>query len=327
MAETCVELPDLCWDLIFSFLDHHQQLEAPSLVCKRFLSIANCLRLSLTVADPTVPFLSRLFRRFPQLKKIDLRDFHGDLNGLVHQIARSGLDLEELNVSNKRNLPLQSLSELGSNMKNLKVLKCSWLCLQDSDLSVIASSLPWLEELDISYPERDDDSMHEWGFLTPHKGTVTDAGIEALSTITEEGLAGILKKCREVRHLEVNRCDGMKNIGTDFGFCKLEVLRAQGLGINDEALAIIGKRCGGLLHFDLQGCLNVTVRGVKEVVQNCRGLREINLKYCDNVDVEIVAWMVFTRPSLRKITPPCGFAPSEGQKNLFLRHGCIVFDG
>ncbi|KAK9281401.1 hypothetical protein L1049_004301 [Liquidambar formosana] len=292
MAERCVELPDECWEMIFCLLDHHQHLEAPSLVCKRFLSITNCLRLTLTVADQTVLVLSRLFKRFPHLKKIDLRDFHGDLDGLVHQIARSRLNLEELNLSNQKNLPVQSLSEFGSNMKSLKVLKCSRLCfLQDSDLNAVANSLPWLEELDISYPENDYGSMHDLGLLMQRKGAVTDAGIELLSTITEEGLAEILKKCCKIRHLEVNRCGGMKKIGIDSDFCKLEVLRSQGLGINDEALVEIGKRCRGLLHLDLEGCSNVTARGVKEVVQKCRGLREINLKYCDNVNVDIVAWM------------------------------------
>jgi F-box/leucine-rich repeat protein 2/20 len=35
------------------------------------------------------------------------------------------------------------------------------------------------------------------------------------------------------------------------------------------------------------------------------------------VTVEIVAWMVFSRPSLRKIIrPPCGFVPTESQRNL-----------
>ncbi|KAK9282067.1 hypothetical protein L1049_004979 [Liquidambar formosana] len=143
MAEKFVELPDVCWELIFRLFNHHRHLEAPSIVCKRFLSITNSLRRSLTVADPTVLVLTRLFKRFPHLKQIDLHDFQGDLNVIVHQIVLSGLDLEELNISNRRNLPVESLSELGSNMKiegveMLKALLARQRLERDSEFITVA---------------------------------------------------------------------------------------------------------------------------------------------------------------------------------------------
>lgn len=577
------ELLDECWELIFSFTDHHQQFESLSLVCKQFLSITNFLRHSLKIIDTTTPLLPKLFKRFLQLKKIDLCDFHGDINDIVSEIARSKLDLEEINISNQRNFPVQSMGELASKMKNLKILKCSRLSfLEDRDLVVIASSVPWLEELDISYPQYDS-RMQKLGFLTSNDGgggggIVTDAGIQVLSTklknlrrvnisgnqfisdrslvslssncvllteiavrdccfltqqgigflmqsspnlfsisfdgigeisspnfsatikdsfvylralralelfyssisdefllliakahlplkrltlshcynftffgissllyayqslthltlervdfltdqhmgdlwqflcnvisislnlcpkltnstlftlirkchllnhiemertnlggevdfstdfvilknpqvnslklarntylrneciekiasacpnlqmldlsycsgVSEQGMVQVFRKCSEIRHLEVNGCGRMKKLGIESDFCKLEILRAQGSGINDEALAMIGKRCPGLLQFNLKGCLNVTASGVKEMLKNCRVLKEINLELCDNVDVDIVAWIVFSRPSLRKLIPPSGFVPTENQRNLFLRHGCLI---
>lgn len=111
------------------------------------------------------------------------------------------------------------------------------------------------------------------------------------------------------------------------GDCARLIFPAEGLAINDEALASIGKRCGRLSRLNLEGCLNVTARGVEGVIVNCKALKEMNLRWCNNVSVDIVAWMVLSRPSLRKITLPCGSVPTANQRNFFLRHGCLVCQG
>jgi F-box/leucine-rich repeat protein 2/20 len=146
-------------------------------------------------------------------------------------------------------------------------------------------------------------------------------------TITEEGIREVLRSCGEIRHLEMNHCSGIKCLDIDFELPKLEVVQAEGPVLDDEALMMIAKRCHGLLQLDLEGCLNVTIKGVNGVVQSCMRLREINLKWCDNVKVDIIPRMVFSRPSLRKIIPPCRFIPTDKQNKFFLRHGCLVCKG
>ncbi|XVF24696.1 hypothetical protein REPUB_Repub13aG0149600 [Reevesia pubescens] len=147
------------------------------------------------------------------------------------------------------------------------------------------------------------------------------------SGLTEEGILAILKSCLQIRCLEINRCEGIKNLEIDFEVPKLEVLQAEGLGITDEALTSIGKRCCLLSHLNLEGCLNVTSRGVEGVILNCKALKEMNFRWCNNLSVDFVAWMVLSRPSLRKITLPCGSLPTVNQRNFFLRHGCLVCKG
>lgn len=573
-------LPDECWRLIFSRLDHHQQLETLSTVCKRFLSISNQLRYSFKVLSDPAPYaLSQIFKRFPCLNKIDASELNRGLDALIQQISQSGLNIESLNLSNQVKVPVFSVSKILS----LKTLICSRIgLLNDEDLIVIAGSLPWLEELDISYPEGID-SHHQLYFLgglskdltsfSYSSTAVTDAGVEALSSklknllkinlsgnhfisdrsltalssncfllreimvrscsfITQFGIsnmiqhshnltslsvdtielcnsslpssfdfqrsslcaieffymgipddlfhsiveAGIqLKKltlsycekftfsgikvllstsgqsleyidlegskiltdesmkelsqllsnvttikirgcsslttstffmlakncpllqeldmsstnlgkeenfhagdvgmnstrihslkmsrnnfvnddtlkriglvCRKLqlvemsccnsvtsrgireflnrfprmRHLEVNQCGEIENVfdatkGEVVGL-NLEVLRAKRSHINDEALTRIGKRCTRLVNLDLEGCMKVTTKGVKEVVVNCRELREMNLRGCSNVNiVDIYDWMVLSnRPfSLRKLVPPHCFLPKEYDKN------------
>ncbi|KAA8541965.1 hypothetical protein F0562_023117 [Nyssa sinensis] len=576
MEERSKDLPDECWELIFNRLDHHSDLEALSLVCKRFLSISNRLRTSFAIVNPTIlthGTISKLFQRFQHLKFIDLSEFHGDIDLIIHEIAQSNLDLETLNVSNQNCLPLEVLKLLGSNMKNLKVLNCADLMVfRDIELVVLANSMPWLEELDISHPRNYFDLSSALHPMTSSEMSVTDSGIQVLSCkltnlrkinisgnhfitdrslvalssncvflreivvkdcsfitqkgmhfvmshspnlssisvngiqipprsspfedplsyprtlctldfydlvisdeflhsiakaciplkrltlfqcsnftvsgvslllyayqsleylafvkaefltdqamtdlsqylrnlitiklkfcskltnstfftlakncpllkdiemekanlgkedctldfvknprikslnlawnshlsdeclkkfaficpkletldvcscsgITEGGIAEILKNCCEIKHLRIDDCGGIKSIGMGSKLFKLEIFQAACSGINDKGLAMIGERCCGLLNLDLEGCLEVTTGMVKEVVKNCKRLREINLKWCQNVNVSLVDWMVFSRPSLRKIIPPCNCFPTENQKKLYLRHGCLV---
>ncbi|KAI7984773.1 F-box/LRR-repeat protein 20 [Camellia lanceoleosa] len=145
--------------------------------------------------------------------------------------------------------------------------------------------------------------------------------------ITEKGVAEFLKGDSKIRHLHINDCRGIKNIGTGFELPKLEVLRAARSGIDDEGLAIIGNRCCRLLNFDLEGCVGATKVGLKEISTNCKILREINLNGCVNLSTVFVDWMVFSKPSLRKLVPPRLSLITESQRELFLRHGCLVCDG
>jgi F-box/leucine-rich repeat protein 2/20 len=93
--------------------------------------------------------------------------------------------------------------------------------------------------------------------------------------MSAKALWRFLKRCSEIRRLEIKQyCSRIKGLVIDFEISKLEEMGAKGSGINDDALAVIGKRSCQLLHLDL----NVTVKGVKEVLQNCRVLREIYLK-------------------------------------------------
>ncbi|XWS16515.1 hypothetical protein CRYUN_Cryun34aG0095100 [Craigia yunnanensis] len=572
-----MELPEECWESIFNFLEHHRYFEPLSLVCNRFLSITNHLRHTLTITDPTLESLPRLLLRFPNLNTFIFRDFHGNLDSVLFQISHSGLPLKSLHVSNQRSFPLLGLKQLGSKMRNLTELNCSYIgSLKDSDLIEIGNCFPFLEVVDISYPDhgcgfspngsldsnsfpglvtdygilglastlrrlrkidlsgnpfitdqalaslslnclllseigiRDCDFITQNGIalvmrksgnlksifmkgvgipsidvrfkdsfayarglceldlsnsfmsdellclvaeacLPLHKlvlsrcfcftfdgiclllskyqsltyldleGTNflndesmieltkflvnltfinlslcskltnstffnltrncpllniinmerTNIGVEEFPTeivvnprvkslylawnnslndecikmaayvcpnlealdvtycsgITEEGILAILKGCLQIRCLQINRCEGVKNLEIDFELPKLEVLQAEGLGINDEALTSISKRCCWLSHLNLEGCLNVTARGVEGVIVNCKALKEMNLRWCNNVSADIVVWMVLSRPSLRKITLPRGSFPTVNQRKFFLGHGCLVCEG
>ena len=59
------------------------------------------------------------------------------------------------------------------------------------------------------------------------------------------------------------------------------------------------------------------------MVENCTQLREIDLGGCDKVHANVVASMVLSRLSLRKIGAPPSF-DLRYTKKLFSHHGCYV---
>ncbi|XP_057508482.1 uncharacterized protein LOC130791360 [Actinidia eriantha] len=127
--------------------------------------------------------------------------------------------------------------------------------------------------------------------------------------VTDEGIGEILKSCPVLTHLKIFWL-GVSNVFERYlehSIVNLKSLEACGTKINDEAMANIGNRCPCLQYLDISYCKGVTNNGVMEVVRNCKRIREINLNRCENVSANILPQMMFSRLSLKKITPPCGF--------------------
>ncbi|XP_023642970.1 F-box/LRR-repeat protein 2 [Capsella rubella] len=551
-----LHLPEECWELICKAIDEddYRFLESFSLVSTLFLSITNRVRSTFVITDRTLPLLDRHLLRFRNLRRLRFFDFHRDLNSILLQVSRSGLDFESVDVSQMPYFPGFEKSRM------MKELKCSGVGdFRDSHLVSIGVNFPFLQKLDISYPNSIPSPVSDAGLISLSSSVkallkinisgnsfITDKSLIALSQnclllreiifrdcdfissdciefvlrnsrnleslaingiglnpkesfsndaflfarrlieldlsgsflsdellyliadaklplkklllsdchgftfdgvlyllakcqtlvhlnleganflsdemimelviffrqltflnlsfcskltglaffsiiqrcvslrcmimegtnfgvedyskemdiksgikflylsrnhnlrdeclekisrhcpllesldvaqcpgITIDGILQVWRNCGELRSLDISRCTCIRSLGVvDFELPKLESLRACGTWIDDEALDMISKRCRRLLHLDLQGCLKVSSRGVREVVQRCIRLREINLKYCE-ADDGIFTWMVFANPSLRKIIPPCGFSPTKKLHNFLLRHGCVI---
>lgn len=264
-----------------------------------------------------------LLKRYPSLEYLSLTDAHfpddtfflGELSSYICKLTAIKLKVCYLTESTffmlAKSCPLLEDIDMGNTLmgagestigfiSNTSIKSLNLSCnsyLSDECLAKLALACPFLEMLDVSY----------------------------CSKITEKGVSNILNHCSSVCHLEINGCEGIKSIGEGIGLPKLEVLRAKYSGIDDEGLAIIGKRCYELLNLVLAGCLRVTTEGLKGMLGDCRRLREINLKQCLNVSVEIMDWMVFSMPSLRKIIPPYSYFPDFCQMQFYLHHGCYVW--
>jgi hypothetical protein len=170
----------------------------------------------------------------------------------------------------------------------------SWLT--DESIKIFASIFPNLQLLDLSH----------------------------CHNISEQGIFQVLKRCSNIRHLNLTYCRRVKLGGMNFEVPKLEVLNLSDSSVDDESLNVISKSCRGLLQLVLNGCCHVTEKGVNHVLQNCTQLRELNLGHCRQVRAKFVSSMVFLRPSLRMIIAPPHCRFSETKRKLFANHGCRV---
>ncbi|KAK7253148.1 hypothetical protein RIF29_37618 [Crotalaria pallida] len=136
----------------------------------------------------------------------------------------------------------------------------------------------------------------------------------ACSRDLSKGVVEVLKTCPKMRHLILAHHSDLKLFGMNFQVPRLEVLDLSGSGIDDSSLLIIARRSCGLLRLNLTNCSNITTKGVRRAIKKCRILREINLLSCHNVAAGVIAWMVYARPSLRRIVAPRHFRLSEIQK-------------
>jgi len=299
IATTDFYLPDECWECVFRFLDNgnnnnnsSSSLKSFSAVSKQFLSITNRLRFSITIRDPTRHCLSRLFQRFPNLTSLRLAHyFCHDRFCWIRTLASS----IRMKYTQNNSVDNSNLFVVGPQLKSLHLTSSP--CLRDeSSIKMIASVFPNLQLLNFSY----------------------------CYNISKEGIIHVLRTCPEIKHLNLTGCLGRKLRGMNFDVPKLEVLNLSHTNVDDETLCVISKCCRGLLQLILEGCAVVTDKGVKHALEKCTQLREINLKYGPKMRGDVLASLIFSRPSLRKITIPVDYRFSHKEMELLSRQGCIV---
>ncbi|CAJ2649700.1 unnamed protein product [Trifolium pratense] len=272
-------LPDDCWELIFKNMriddeDYHSL----SLVSKQFLSITNRLRFSLTIKYcQTIQETLNLVRRFPNLTSLHLCGQGGDLDELLRQISTLSINLTSLKLYDLRTMPANGLLDFSQNIKTLTEVTCSKTeYLRTTHMFLIADCFPNLQLLDLNHCE----------------------------DISQKGIYRVLYGCRNIRHLNLADCSGVKlHRMMKFQVLKLEVLNLSYSTVDDRTLNVITKSCTEILQLSLKFCDDVTYKGVKHVLQNCKQLKEINLNGVkDDTILSNLASMVLLRPSLRKIT-------------------------
>ncbi|RHN69010.1 putative leucine-rich repeat domain, L domain-containing protein [Medicago truncatula] len=133
----------------------------------------------------------------------------------------------------------------------------------------------------------------------------------------------LFKRCLNIKHLNFAFCSWANLFSINHEASKLEVLNLSHSRIDNRALYAISKICPRLLQLDLEHCYYVTEKGVRQVVENCIHLREINLRSCRKVSTNVVSWMIFSRPSLKKVAAPPHFRPRDNDRKPLFRR-CLV---
>ncbi|CAJ2630804.1 unnamed protein product [Trifolium pratense] len=257
---------------------------------------------------------------FPLLEELDLsypynlQNHESLLNG-IEVLSSALFKLRKINLTNHDYINDQSVFHLFKNCKLLEEANIFY-CLQ-------------ITHAGIAFALRETPTLRSLSFYKyfERKDCATLFALLDLSYggyIPEEAICRVLRSCSEIRQLNVASYSRMKLRGMNFEVPKLEVLNLSRTDVDDEALYMISKSCRGLLQLLLERCCNVTEKGVKHVVENCTQLREINLMRCEKVHPNVVASMVLSRPSLRKIIAPACYCFSDIERELFSRQRCLV---
>ncbi|GAU34832.1 hypothetical protein TSUD_259120 [Trifolium subterraneum] len=296
------DLPNECWECVIKFLhSDHCSLESLSLVSKQFLSDTNRLRFSLTISDPTIPFLPRLFHRFTNLTSLDLTFFSGDLNALLRQISYFPFYLKSLKLGKHYPIPEDGFRILATKMKTLTSLTAF---ITKTDIVLIAECFPFLEEVDLNFPKSNDRDTNILPLALPKLRkinisgyySIDDSSLFHLCKICEfleelvivmfayyRSLTSLAEAGLPLKRLVIKRCMHYSYAGI---FCLLSKCRfLQHLDLEsvhfliDQQVAELSLFLGNLVSINLSHSKMLTDLALFALVKNCRFLGDIRMEY------------------------------------------------
>ncbi|CAI8587613.1 unnamed protein product [Vicia faba] len=315
-------LPDECWENVLKFMigdgddyDDKRNLKSISVVSKQLFSITNCIRSSLTIYDPTTPFLSRLFHRFTNLTSLDLTHFHGDLDALLHQISLFPFNhLLSLNISHKPTIPASGLLAFSQNITTLTSLICSDIdSFKSTHLFLIAQCFPLLEQLELDLTENlvyDDDGdscerfFHGIEALSLSLSKLRKLNLSGHYYIDDKSIFHLFKNCKLLEDLTVRQSCDITEQGVVYAIrekpttlrylslpvliipqiidslCTLKALTNIDLSfcsISDQLLTSIAIQGLPLNRFSIRQCDGYTYAGLFTLLSNCHSIQHLDL--------------------------------------------------
>ncbi|KAL5072402.1 hypothetical protein RYX36_011386 [Vicia faba] len=316
-----MSLPDECWESIFKSLlavhdgdydydgrDIHRYFESLSLVSKHFLSITNRLRSSLTISDPTLPFLPNLFHRFPNLTSLHLTRITKptDLHALLCQISIFPFNLKSLKISNQPTIPANGLQTLSKTFPSLTSLTCSnILSIHDYDLVLISDSFPFLQQLDLSNTLKDVTvALNAMALNLPNLRKVNLSGhynindsmllhlcinsqflqeiiIFKSSFITHHGIASAIRHRPALRSLSLGLCLNESNSNFIDSLVSLKGLTCLDLShsaVSDHLLSSLADKGLPLRKLILQACRGYSYVGIFNLLSKCQNFQYLDLQ-------------------------------------------------
>ncbi|PNX93304.1 F-box/LRR-repeat protein [Trifolium pratense] len=229
-------LPDECWESIFKFIirdDHnYNYLDSISIVSKRFLSITDRFRFSLTFYNSSS---TRLFQRFTNLISLNLSGFVSDhleeINALLEEISHFPLKLTSLNISHKP-IPVDGLRTFSQNITSLTSLTCSYSkSFNGTVMVLIADCFPLLEELDLSNPKIESEEKYE-SLLNGVKALssklykIRKVNLSRHKYINDQSLFHLFKNWKLLEEAIILNCDHITNAGVASALRERPTLRS-----------------------------------------------------------------------------------------------------
>lgn len=185
--------------------------------------------------------------------------------------------------------------------------------ITDKGLASVASGIPSLQFLDVSYCRK----LTDKGLSSIAKGCsdlralyvvgcrfVTDAllrslsmnccnleelGLQGCSNITDSGLTVLVEGCKRLKQIDLNKCSNIGDIGISSisKACSSSLLTLKLLDcykIGDESIISLAKHCKNLETLIIGGCRELSDESIKQFASACHdSLKNLRMDWCLNV--------------------------------------------
>ncbi|KAL8504921.1 hypothetical protein ACS0TY_016207 [Phlomoides rotata] len=199
-------------------------------------------------------------------------------------IVKNHKHLRKLDITCCRDITevsIDHLTESCTSLISLKMKSC-WL-VSDVAFVWIGQGCPFLQELDLTHNEIDDEGLKSISKCSRLK--ILTLGI--CLNITDEGLIHIGMSCSKLKQLELYKSDGIADSSISAiasGCPDLETITISYCHfITDRSLMSLSK-CSKLKTLEARGCYLITRDGLAAVAKGCKLLSKLDIKYCHNVD-------------------------------------------
>ncbi|GAB4842147.1 hypothetical protein Ancab_012105 [Ancistrocladus abbreviatus] len=306
--ESSPHLFDEIWASIFSLLDLQDQchLGPLSLVSKQFLCVTNQLCHSLKIFDNVIPDLPALLQRFHHIKNVDLSEYQGNLDKVLFMIASSGLNTQQIDLSDQRKLPTRGLRKLGSIIRSVTVLKCSSLYhLKNNDLIDISTIFPLLEELDISNPCNASGITDKGiSFLSSKLPSLCKINLAGNSSLSDKSLFSLSSNCANLREITIHCCGKVTPKGVAFLMHHVPNLHILSLTLRISPSVVMNDcfASGNVLHTLELISMRIPDSCLFSIAMADIRLKSFTLSSCWKFTFLGIAYLLHKHPSLDSLT-------------------------
>lgn len=196
---------------------------------------------------------------------------------LFGEVLKNCPHLKTVDIAETRNFSEQ-LYHIPVQITELNLSTCEWL--SDELLPVMISICPGINKLKLSSNVQL--TYKGWIELQELKNLI-DLDISRCVQITDQDFSLIIESCPLLKELNLDYC---KKLG-EHAFLELSKKLTQlseisfrGCHISDTALLEIASHCPFLSVLNIAQCLEITERGIMQLVQQARSLRILNISKC-----------------------------------------------
>ncbi|KAI4315982.1 hypothetical protein L6164_024002 [Bauhinia variegata] len=217
------------------------------------------------------------------LEELSLRKCESVTDEGLSFLLQTHKELKKLDITCCRKITYSSIEGITNScpmLTSLRMESCSLVC---SDAFLLIGRCQFLEELDVTETEIDDEGLTSISRCSK----LSSLKLGICLKITDKGLSHIGRSCSQLTELDLYRCTGITDVGIAaiaHGCPSLEVINvAYNANLTDTSLVSLSK-CLNLRRLEIRGCPQISSSGLSAVSVGCKQLIMLDIKKCYNIN-------------------------------------------